>query len=48
MPCQQCEDGKWRWGSGPCEYDSKEECEAAHQGEHEAETARTDDEEEQK
>lgn len=36
MPCQECEDGKWKWGRrGECQYNSKEECEAAHQGEHE-------------
>ena len=30
MPCEQCEDNKWRWGeSGECQYDSKESCEAA-------------------
>lgn len=34
MPCQQCEDGKWRWGeTGECEYDTREECEADHEGE---------------
>lgn len=32
MPCTQCENGKWRWGEGPCEYDSREECEAANEG----------------
>ena len=37
MPCTQCEEsGKWKWGeTGVCEYDSKEACEAAHEGEHE-------------
>lgn len=31
MPCQQCENGKWKWGeNGECEYETKEECEDAH------------------
>jgi hypothetical protein len=34
MPCQQCGNGKWRWGFGPCQYDSKADCEAAHPGGH--------------
>ena len=30
MPCEQCEDNKWRWGeSGECQYDSKESCQEA-------------------
>ena len=30
MPCQECENGKWRWGeSGECQYSSKESCEEA-------------------
>jgi signal peptide peptidase SppA len=30
VPCEQCENGKWRWGAtGECQYDSLEECEAA-------------------
>jgi hypothetical protein len=30
MPCEKCENGKYKWGkTGSCEYDSKEECEAA-------------------
>ena len=29
MPCRQCDNGKWRWGSGPCTYDSKAGCERA-------------------
>lgn len=34
MPCQQCDNGKWKWGgTGECQYDSKEECESAnHEG----------------
>ena len=28
MPCEECENGKWRWGeSGECQYDSKSQCE---------------------
>jgi len=31
MPCQQCENGKWKWGeTGECQYDSQAECEAEH------------------
>ena len=30
MPCEQCENGKYKWGkTGSCEYDSVAECEAA-------------------
>ena len=30
MPCEKCEDNKWRWGeSGECQYDSKESCQEA-------------------
>ena len=29
MPCRQCDNGKWQWGSGPCTYDSKADCERA-------------------
>ena len=29
MPCRQCDNGKWRWGSGPCTYDSRADCERA-------------------
>lgn len=30
MPCELCENGKWRFGeTGACEYESKEECERA-------------------
>ena len=32
MPCRQCDNGKWRWGSGPCTYDSKADCERANSG----------------
>lgn len=38
MPCTPCDNGKWKWGHrGDCEYDSKEECEKAHAGEHQEE-----------
>lgn len=30
MPCTECANGRWRWGSGPCEYGSSEECQRAH------------------
>ena len=30
MPCEECENNKWRWGeSGECQYDSKESCQEA-------------------
>ena len=30
MPCEECENGKYKWGkTGSCEYDSIAECEAA-------------------
>lgn len=32
MPCTKCANGKWRWGSGPCQYDTKADCERAHGG----------------
>ncbi len=32
MPCRLCDNGKWRWGSGPCEYESRAECERANAG----------------
>lgn len=33
MPCQQCENGMWRWGeSGECRYETREECEQANEG----------------
>ncbi len=33
MPCRQCENGKWKWGTrGDCIYDSRAECEEANKG----------------
>ena len=30
MPCEECENGKVKWGkTGDCQYDSIAECEAA-------------------
>ena len=30
MPCEQCENGKYKFGkTGACEYDTMAECEAA-------------------
>ena len=30
MPCEECENGKYKWGkTGECKYDSKEACEKA-------------------
>jgi|GEM_PF-1009744 len=37
MPCKQCDNGKWQWGNGPCQYDTKEACERAHAGDPHAE-----------
>ena len=29
MPCEECEEGRWRWGeTGDCQYSSKSECES--------------------
>lgn len=30
MPCTKCENGKYKWGSGDCQYNTLEECERAH------------------
>ncbi len=30
MPCVKCSNGKYRLGSGPCMYKSKESCERAY------------------
>lgn len=33
MPCEECNNGKWKWGkTGACQYDSKEECEKDNEG----------------
>ena len=30
MPCEKCENNKWRWGaSGECQYSTKSECDTA-------------------
>ena len=40
MPCEQCENGKVKWGStGKCQYDSIAECEAANKDYYEKTTA---------
>ena len=31
MPCKKCDDNKYRWGAGNCQYKTLQECEAAHQ-----------------
>ena len=31
MPCTECKDGKFKYGSGDCKYSTLEECEKAHQ-----------------
>ena len=39
MPCEQCEDGKYKWGeTGECRYDTMEDCQTDNQGEHLEET----------
>ena len=33
MPCLRCDNGKWKWGKGGrCQYETKADCEAAHEG----------------
>ncbi len=40
MPCEQCENGKVKWGkTGECQYDSIAECEAANKDYYEKTTA---------
>lgn len=40
MPCEECENGKYKWGkTGSCEYDSKAECEAANKDYYEKTTS---------
>tara|TARA_R100000773_G_C4214346_1_gene113298 strand:+ start:305 stop:1018 length:714 start_codon:yes stop_codon:yes gene_type:complete len=39
MPCEECENGKYKWGkTGSCEYDSLAECEEANKDYYEKET----------
>jgi len=39
MPCEECENGKYKWGeTGECEYESLEDCQLANQGEYLEET----------
>jgi hypothetical protein len=30
MPCKECDNGKYKWGDGDCQYDNLQECEKAH------------------
>ena len=30
MPCKECDNGKYKWGDGDCQYDTLQECEKAH------------------
>ena len=40
MPCEQCENGKVKWGkTGECQYDSIAECEAANKDYYEKTTS---------
>ena len=40
MPCEECENGKYKWGkTGSCEYDSIAECEAANKDYYEKTTS---------
>lgn len=32
MPVKKCSNGKWRIGSGDCQYDTKEDAESAYAG----------------
>lgn len=39
MPCEQCENGKYKWGrTGECTYETLEDCQSANQGEYLEET----------
>ena len=39
MPCEECENGKYKWGeTGECRYDTMEDCQLANQGEYLEET----------
>ena len=41
MPCEECENGKYKWGeTGECEYESLEDCQLANQGEYLEETVK--------
>ena len=40
MPCEKCENGKYKWGkTGSCTYDSVAECEEANKGNYEKTTS---------
>ena len=35
MPCEECENGYYKWGkTGECEYETLEDCQLANQGEY--------------
>tara|TARA_R110002020_G_scaffold225959_5_gene436318 strand:- start:16087 stop:16470 length:384 start_codon:yes stop_codon:yes gene_type:complete len=39
MPCEECENGLYKWGAtGECEYQTLEDCQTANQGEYLEET----------
>jgi len=39
MPCEECEEGKYKWGEeGECMYETLEDCQKANQGEYLEET----------
>jgi hypothetical protein len=39
MPCEECENGKYKWGeTGECQYETLEDCQLANQGEYLEET----------
>jgi len=41
MPCEECENGKYKWGqTGECEYETLEDCQLANQGEYLEETVK--------
>lgn len=38
MPCNKCENGKYKWGDGECKYETREACEAANRDKYEETT----------
>jgi len=41
MPCEECENGKYKWGqTGECQYETLEDCQLANQGEYLEETVK--------
>jgi len=41
MPCEECENGLYKWGqTGECQYETLEDCQLANQGEYLEETVK--------